>query len=149
MSPLPIDLHGKVFEGLTPEESRERIQRRFEDIGVRLLNRTSDGNIMTDNPVGSVLGDPRKRGYAAQFIGQAFVTAYNLILANREKVEAVADTVIEEKEIYGDDLVRLLDAQHFVKPEIDWTDEASWPQMMNWSPDRRDDPGDRGPRGRR
>jgi hypothetical protein len=40
---------------------------------------------------------------------------------------------MERKEIYGDDLVRLLDAQHFVKPDIDWTDEAVWPQIMNWS----------------
>ncbi len=38
------------------------------------------------------------------------------MLANRDKIEAVADAVIEQKEIYGDDLVRLLDAQHFVKP---------------------------------
>ena len=82
----------------------------------------------------------RKRAYAAQFIGQALVTAYNLMLANKEKIQAVADAVIEKKEIYGDDLVRLLDAQDFVQPEIDWTDEASWPKLMNWTPD---DPHDR------
>ena len=41
--------------------------------------------------------------------------------------------MIEKKEIYGDDLVRLLDAQHFMKPEIDWTDEKTWPAIMNWS----------------
>ena len=79
------------------------------------------------------LGDPRKRLYAAQFIGQAFVTAYNLINANKDKIESVADAVIEKKEIYGDDLVRLLDAQNFVKPEIDWTDEETWPKIMDWS----------------
>jgi hypothetical protein len=41
--------------------------------------------------------------------------------------------VVEEKEIYGDDLIRLLNDQHFVRPEIDWTDEAVWPPLMNWS----------------
>ena len=79
------------------------------------------------------LGDPRKRAYAAQFIGEAFVTAYNLMLQNKEKVETVANTILEKKEIYGDDLVGLLDAQHFKRPEIDWTDEGCWPKFMNWS----------------
>ena len=44
------------------------------------------------------------------------MTAYNLILENKDKVEAVADAVMEKKEIYGDDLIRLLDAQQFVQP---------------------------------
>jgi hypothetical protein len=43
--------------------------------------------------------------------------------------------VVEQKEIYGDDLVRLLDQQGFVKPEIDWTNEETWPQIVPWSPD--------------
>ena len=93
---------------------------------------------MTADPTASVLRDPRKRMYAAQLIGQAFVTAYNLIETNRDKIENVADAVIEKKEIYGDDLVRLLDSQHFVKPEIDWTDEKSWPKILVWSPDERE-----------
>ena len=59
-------------------------------------------------------------------------------MTNKEKVEAVADKVLEEKEIYGDDLVRFLDAQHFRRPEIDWTDENVWPKFMNYSRDERD-----------
>ena len=132
MSPLPIDLHGKTFADESEEQTRERVQKRFEDIGGRLLNRTSGGGQNAD-PIAAVLGDPRKRAFASQFIGQAFVTAYNLILVNKQKIEAVADAVMEQKEIYGDDLVRLLDSQHFVRPEIDWTDEATWPRLMNWS----------------
>ena len=132
MSPLPLDLHGKTFADETEEQSRERVMKRFEDVGARLLNRTQGGP-ETSGAVGSVLGDPRKRLYAAQLIGQAFVTAYNLMLANKDKVEAVANAVVEKKEIYGDDLIRLLDDQHFVKPEIDWTDEETWPPLMNWS----------------
>ena len=61
------------------------------------------------------------------------MTAYNLILQNKEKVEAIADKILEEKEIYGDDLVRLLDEQKFERPEIDWTDESVWPKFMNYS----------------
>jgi cell division protease FtsH len=144
MSPLPIDFHGRTFADETEQQTRERVQKRFEDIGVRLLNRTSGGGGMTADPIAAVLGDPRKRAFASQFIGHAFVTAYNLILANKEKIQAVADEVMEKKEIYGDDLVRLLDAQDFEKPQIDWTDESIWPQMMNWSRDPRDDRADRG-----
>jgi hypothetical protein len=127
---MPIDLHGKTFADESEEQSRQRVIRRFEDIGYRMMNRTAagwDANM-----------DPRKRAYAAQFMGEALVTAYNLITKNKDKIQAVADAVMEKKEIYGDDLVRLLDAQEFEKPEIDWTDEATWPKLMNWSRDPRE-----------
>jgi hypothetical protein len=138
MSPLPLELHGKTFADESEEQSRERVIKRFEDVGIRLLNRTQGAAMMGD-PVAAVLQDPRKRAYAAQFIGQAFVTAFNLIQANKPKVEHIADMVILKKEIFGDDLVKLLDAQQFQRPEIDWTDEASWPNLMTWSKDERKD----------
>jgi hypothetical protein len=125
MSPSPIDLGGKTFADETEEQTRERVMRRLEDVGSRLMNRSAGG--------WDSLGDPKKRAYAAQFIGEAFVTAYNLILQNKEKIEAVADAVLEEKEIYGDDLIRLLDEQDFKRPVIDWTDESVWPKFMNWT----------------
>ena len=132
MSPLPLDLNGKTFADETEEQTRERIMKRLEDIGARLMNRSASG--------WEALGDPKKRAFAAQFIGEAFVIAYNLILQNKDKVQAVADRILEEKEIYGDDLVNLLDSQQFQRPVIDWTDEAAWPKFMNWS---RDDSRDR------
>ncbi len=141
MSPLPIDLHGKTFADESDQQTRERILKRLEDVGVRLLNRTA--GTATGDPTASVLNDPRKRAYAAQFIGEAFVTAYNLIETNKDKIENIAKAVIEKKEIYGDDLVKLLDSQHFQRPEIDWTDEAVWPKLMNWSVDQRLDGHDR------
>jgi len=144
MSPLPLDLKGQTFADENEEQSRRRVQRRFEDIGGRLLNRMSGGP-MTNDPTAAVLQDPRKRAYAAQFIGEAFVTAYNLIRLNKDKIERVADAVIDQREIYGDDLVRLLDSQGFVKPDIDWTDEEAWPQIVTWSPDP-DQEGPHGPR---
>ena len=132
MSPLPLNLHGQTFADETEEQTRERVMRRLEDIGGRLMNRTAAG--------WEALGDPKKRAYAQQFIGEAFVMAYNLVTQNKDKIEAVANAVMEKKEIYGDDLVRLLDAQNFVKPEIDWTKEETWPQLMNWSRVRLDPP---------
>ena len=37
--------------------------------------------------------------------------------------------MIEKKEIYGDDLIKLLDSVELKKPEIDWMKEESWPQI--------------------
>ena len=143
MSPPPLDLQGRKFADESEEQTRQRVIKRFEDIGIRLLNRTSGGGPMQADPISSVLGDPRKRAYAAQFLGQAFVTAYNLIRLNKDKIERVAERVIEKKEIYGDDLVRLLDAQNFERPAIDWTAEETWPSM-EWTRDDRDRGSDRG-----
>ena len=137
MSPIPIDLNGKTFADETEEQTRERVMKRLEDIGIRLMNRTASG--------WEALADPKKRGYAAQFIGEAFVTAYNLILQNKDKVEAIADKILEEKEIYGDDLVHLLDEQKFDRPQIDWTDESVWPHFMNYSRDKKEDKEKDGP----
>ena len=64
--------------------------------------------------------------------------AYNLMRINRDKVETSPTPCIDQKEIYGDDLVRLLDAQDFVKPDIDWTAEETWPKIMDYTK-RRDE----------
>ena len=48
---------------------------------------------------------------------------------NKEAVERIANEIVEKEEIYGDDLVRLLDAQKLKKPDIDWTKEETWPQI--------------------
>jgi ATP-dependent Zn protease len=125
MSPLPIDLQGKTFADENEEETRERILQRLEDLGLRLLNTGS-------------IPDRRKQQYAAQLLGQAFVIAYNMVRVNHDKVNAVAHAVFEQKEIYGDALVRLLDEQNFEKPEIDWTAEETWPKIMDYTPRRKD-----------
>ena len=54
MSPLPIDLHGKTFADETEEQTRERVMQRFEDIGLRLLNRRAQA---TRRPDRAVLSD--------------------------------------------------------------------------------------------
>jgi ATP-dependent Zn protease len=76
-----------------------------------------------------VLQDPYKRAAAAQILGQAYVTAENFIEANRDAVERIAEAVIDKGELYGDDLIGLLDRQDLKKPEIDWTKEETWPRI--------------------
>ena len=72
---------------------------RFEDIGIR-LHRTAAA--ATDSRSTTRASRP----FAAQFIGEAFVTAYNLMLDNKDEVERSPTPSSEKKEIYGDDLVR-------------------------------------------
>jgi hypothetical protein len=99
------------------------------------MNRTRGSADFHADPIASILGDPAKRSYAAQILGQAFVTAYNFILVNRDKVERVADTLVAEREIFGDELMELLSSQHLEKPEIDWSRDDIWPAAMQWLPE--------------
>ena len=128
MGPQRVDLNGTHFDDESEDETRERIMKRFEQVGTQLMNRTR-GAAQQGDPIASVLQDPRKRALAAQILGQAFLTAVAFVRENRPEVERVADTVIARQELYGDELVRLLDAQRLRKPAIDWTEEQTWPQM--------------------
>jgi hypothetical protein len=129
MGPLPIELDGEKLDDESEEEARERIVRRFERIGVKLMNRTRGSADYHADPIASVLRDPHKIALAAQILGQAYVTAENFIAANREAVERIAREVIERKEIFGDELVALLDRQALAQPKIDYLDEATWPKI--------------------
>ena len=66
---------------------------------------------------------------AAQILGQAYVTAYALSSSNREPVERIADTLIERKEMHGDEVVDMLNSVGLTRPEIDLMDDRTWPQV--------------------
>jgi ATP-dependent Zn protease len=129
MAPEPLDLSHARLDDESEEQARERIAKRFEQVGLRLMNRTRGSADFHADPIASILQDPHKRAHAAQLMGQAFVIAYNLMEHNREAVEKIADAVQEKKEIFGDELVRLLNSVGLRRPEIDWTKEESWPRM--------------------
>jgi ATP-dependent Zn protease len=76
-----------------------------------------------------VLGDRDKRALAAQILGQAYVSAHNLVLANKDAVERIADELIERREVFGDELVEILDGAKLKMPAIDYSSEDSWPKM--------------------
>jgi cell division protease FtsH len=128
MAPKPIPV-AAAPKGETIDEVQERLGKRAEQLGLQLLNRTRSGGGVQQDPIASILMDPYKRQAAAQIVGQAFVIAYNFMRLNENKVERVAEVLLEKQEIYGDELTGLLDAQKFEKPEIDWTKDESWPQM--------------------
>ena len=130
MGPQPVEIpQGARMADESEAQARERIMRRFEKIGLTLMNRTRGGADFHADPIASVLTDPFKRAQAAQMMGQAFVTAHNFIEHNRDAVESIAEAVIEKQELYGDELNRLLDSVKLEKPEVDLTKEETWPKL--------------------
>jgi cell division protease FtsH len=129
MGPEPIQLN-RAFA--TPEEEdaeRERISKRLERIGLTIMNRSSGEGAFNENPLGAVLGDRYKREIAAQLLGYAYITAYSLMDNNRDAIEQIAGALVQHKELYGDEVVELLDGVGLVKPELDLLDERTWPTV--------------------
>ena len=52
------------------------------------------------------MGDPTKRAMASQLLGQAYVAAHQLIEHNRDGVAKVADTLVERRELHGDEILQ-------------------------------------------
>jgi hypothetical protein len=94
-----------------------------------IMNRASAGGPMSVDPVAAVLGDRDKRAAAAQIIGQAYVTAYALMAANRDALDQIADALVQRKELHGDEVVDLLNRVGLQRPEINLLDEATWPRV--------------------
>jgi ATP-dependent Zn protease len=115
-------------EGETEEDARRRALDRMEGIGLQIMNRMGGGGgPMAPDPISGTLSDPSKRRAAAQIIGQAYVVAHNLAVTNREGLDRIADVLMEKKEIFGDDLIDLLDSVGIRVPELDYSDETIWP----------------------
>ena len=127
MGPEPFEV--TPLDDETEDEARQRVLKRFETIGVQIMNRTSGGGPFAENPIAGVLGDHDKRQLAAQILGQAYVSAYNLILHNRDAVEKIANELVEHREVFGDDLVRILDGVGLERPDLDLEKEDVWPKM--------------------
>ena len=128
MGPEPFALNGS-FADESPEQTHERIEKRFEKIGLQIMNRTASGGGMAANPIGAVLGDHNKRANAAQILGQAFVRAYNTIEANKTGVEHITSVLLDKREMYGDEVVNLLDESNLKVPAYDLLDEKTWPTL--------------------
>jgi ATP-dependent Zn protease len=128
MAPERVELPEKFARQSEEDEAREKIMKRFEKIGLGIMNR-AQGGAATGDMLGAVLSDPMKRSNAAQIIGQAYVLAYNFVVQNRDKVERVAETLIERREMHGDEVVELLDEVGLVEPTIDLTEERVWPKV--------------------
>jgi ATP-dependent Zn protease len=130
MGPERIELEGKKYARKAYEdEKRDKIMKRFEEIGIQIMNRSGGGGPLQNDPIGSVLGDPDKRRMAGQLLGQAYVSAHLLVEANREAVEHIADVLIERKEMHGDEVLDLLEASGLKQPAVDLTEDRVWPKV--------------------
>jgi hypothetical protein len=128
MGPEPIEFKDKLGPSREGEE-RKRIAKQFEALGLQIMNRMSSGSMMSGDPISAILSDPEKRKTAAHILGQAYVAAYNCVDQNRRQVEQIAETLIERKEMHGDEVVDLLERVGIQKPEIDYLDPKAWPKI--------------------
>jgi cell division protease FtsH len=122
--------NGKVVRrAKAVDAKKDDVMERFEQIGVQIMNRTGNGGALGSDPLAGVLGDPDKRRLAAQLLGQAYVTAYALISHNKKAVEQIADALIEKKELFGDELVEILENAKLKIPTIDLKQAKAWPAV--------------------
>jgi cell division protease FtsH len=133
MAPEAPELNGRSNGKVTrttkaSETKRDEIMKRFEQIGLQIMNRTG-GSLLEHDPVSGVLNDPSKRALAAQLLGQAYVTAYALISHNQAAVEQIAEALIEKKELFGDELVEILDNAKLQIPKVDLEKAEAWPAV--------------------
>lgn len=116
------------FTTFPSDERQESVDKKdvldkFEFIGRRLL-------VNSDSVMGAPQVDREKDKLAAQFMGHAFVTAWNFITLNKERVDAIANMLIVEKEIFGDRLTTILDDHKLEK--FDHLDIENFVRFTNW-----------------
>jgi cell division protease FtsH len=129
MAPEHVALNGSFASREEEEEAREKIMKRFEQIGTQIMRRSGSGGPFDQDPIAGVLGDPGKRALAAQLLGQAYMRAHHLVAANRDAVEHIADVLVERREMHGDEVLDLLEQAHLTLPEVDLTNDESWPVL--------------------
>jgi ATP-dependent Zn protease len=129
MGPEPVEIPAGWVTHEEAEKKRARIMERYERIGSQIIGRAGHGSMAEGSPIPGILSDREKRTMVAQLLGQAYVTAYNLVDANRAGVERIADVLIEKREMYGDEVVELLDSVEPRKPHVDPLREDSWPAV--------------------
>jgi ATP-dependent Zn protease len=129
MGPNPIDLNGRFPSADDEAAEREKLLGRFEEIGVQIMRRAGTGGPFDEDPIAGTLNDRDKRKAVATLLGQAYVTAYATVASNRDQAERVTDTLIQRKEMHGDEVVDLLNSVGLVRPKIDLLAESTWPTV--------------------
>ncbi len=125
MGPDPVHISGL----LETEGDDDAVSRRLERIGSAIMNRAGGGSMLSDDPVGAILRNMDKKRAAAQILGQAYVTAYALMAANRDGIERIAEVLVERKELHGDEVGELLDSVRLTRPDLDLMNPDTWPQV--------------------
>jgi ATP-dependent Zn protease len=125
MGPDPVHMGGSM----ELSDEAEAVLKRLERIGSTIMNRAGGAGMFESDPVGAILRNADKKRAAAQILGQAYVTAYALMEANRDGLEQIARALIEQKELHGDEVGALLDSVDLRKPDLDLMNPATWPAV--------------------
>ncbi len=125
MGPDPVHLDGSLNLAAEAEEVLQRLER----IGMTIMNRARGGMPYMPDPIATVLSDSDKRAAAAQLLGQAYVSAYALMVTNRGPVQRIADVLVQRREMHGDEVVDLLNEVGLRRPELDLMDDRTWPTV--------------------
>jgi ATP-dependent Zn protease len=129
MAPEHVELNGTFKKPEAEEEAREKIMKRFDQIGTQIMRRSGSGGPFDADPIAGVFSDPAKRAMAAQLLGQAYLRAHHLVAANRDAVEHIADVLVERREMHGDEVLELLESANLKVPEVDLTKDDAWPTI--------------------
>jgi hypothetical protein len=125
MAPPPFEIGRELPEFADEDEVRRGIDEKFERIGALLAQRAA----VAGEGGGMGGGDRSKSRMSNRILGMAFLLDYHLVKHNKDKVEHIAKVLAEKKEIFGQELVDLLDGAQIEIPHIDLLDEASWPTL--------------------
>jgi ATP-dependent Zn protease len=130
MGPERVDFGTQFTTRAAEDVAREKIMRRFAELGEVLMSRAAGmAGMMGGDPVSAAMSDPVKRRNMATIMGQAYFTAYFFIGQNRAAVERIADTLVERKEMYGDEVVEMLEDANLKPAKLDYVQERSWPTL--------------------
>jgi ATP-dependent Zn protease len=130
MGPERIEFNGHFRTRAEEEQARERIMKRFEEIGNVLLSRGSaSADPNAASPVATIVADPVKRRAVTQILGQSYFVAFACISHNRAAIEQIADVLCERRELHGDEVTELLDECRLEPPTMDYVEERTWPRL--------------------
>ena len=126
MGPNPIEPNQRLGSSDEDRTQRDAVLERYEEIGTQIL-RLAGGGAFDQDPLAGTLHDKDKRRMIAALLGQAYMTAYMSVAANKEQVERIAEELVNRKEIYGDEVVELLESAGLVRPNVDLLAEQTSP----------------------
>ena len=105
-------------------EARKKLNDYLEDTGGKLLAVAS----LSDH-YASALGRPDKRALAARLVGQAYLVSYKFTEQNKEGIRRVADVLVDQRELNGDEVTELLNSLHLKPAVVDYLEERTWPRL--------------------
>ena len=134
MGPEPFDGHAAATA--RPRRRRaQRVLKRFETIGLQIMNRTSGGGPFDGEPDRGRPRRPRKRQLAAQILGQAYVIGLQPDPARTGTRSRRSPTSSSSAaRCSATNWSRILDGVGLERPDLDLEKEDVWPKMSTSEP---------------